>query len=471
MLLFVLLSAVGPAQPEPPTSRFNRPAYTDRRFDEDWSVLRDVDLRDVDRHGLDGVFDRLKFVPLNERGNVWLTFAGQVRERLEGVRAFQLGASQPEASDAYLLSRIRVSADFHASRYFRVFAEAKSSLATRRDLTGGDSASFVDDIDLQNGFADVTIPLRGHDTLTLRAGRQELLFGTQRVVGPSDYTNVRRTFQGFSAIARTGAWRITPFWTQLVIVQTHAFDQGNPDRTLYGAYATRAASHNGANVDLYWLGANNSPASFNGTTGPERRQTFGGRLWRDDRPGTTDFDLEVAGQFGAVGGEDARGSMVSANGGYTFTSRFTPHLFATFDYASGDGQPGGRVGTFNELYPTNHTFLGNTDYIGRQNIISPSAGVDLHPLANLSIVATQYFFWRASLRDAVYDSSSAVLRPGTGSDARYVGAEINVVATYHFDRHLLGYASYNHFFPGAFIRATGPSRGSDYVYGALQFTF
>jgi hypothetical protein len=123
----------------------------------------------------------------------------------------------PRSSDAYLLSRIRLSADLPASRYFRVFAEAKSSRATRRDLSGGDNASFVDALDLQNGFADVVIPLRAKATLTVRGGRQELLFGSQRLVGPSDWSNVRRTFQGVSGNIRASSWEVTPFWTELVV--------------------------------------------------------------------------------------------------------------------------------------------------------------------------------------------------------------------------------------------------------------
>ncbi len=61
------------------------------------------------------------------------------------------------------------SADLHATRYFRVFVEGKSSLATDRDLQGGDSNAFVDTIDLQNGFADVMVPLGDSASLTLRA--------------------------------------------------------------------------------------------------------------------------------------------------------------------------------------------------------------------------------------------------------------------------------------------------------------
>ncbi len=163
--------------------------------------------------------------------------------------------------------------------------------------------------------------------------------------------------------------------------------------------------------------------------------------------------------------------MCSLNGGYTFDAPLKPSLVVTMDFASGDGDAGGEVGTFNQLYPTNHTYLGNTDYVGRQNILSPSAGVSLRPAPRLTVSVLQYGFWRASIHDALYNSGGSVLRPGTGTTERYIGAETDLVATYQFDRHMLGYASYNHFFPGDFIRTTGPARGSDYAYAALQFTY
>jgi hypothetical protein len=163
--------------------------------------------------------------------------------------------------------------------------------------------------------------------------------------------------------------------------------------------------------------------------------------------------------------------MLSLNGGYMFDTTFKPSLFATMDYASGDGEVGGRVGTFNQLYPTNHTYFGTVDYVGRQNILSPSGGGTLRPMPRLSVVVTRFLFWRASVHDNFYDNSGNVARAGSGTTARYIGTETDLLATYQFDRHVLGYASYNHFFPGDFIRATGPARGSDYVYAALQFTF
>jgi hypothetical protein len=232
---------------------------------------------------------------------------------------------------------------------------------------------------------------------------------------------------------------------------------------------------------LYWLGVDNDGVSFNGTSGHERRQTVGGRLRHNSIPNRAAFEVEVAGgfgyeveaagQFGTLGANDIRASMFSLNGGYKFDTRLKPHFFVTMDFASGDGDFGGDVGTFNQLYPTNHTYLGNMDYVGRQNIVSPSGGVSVQPASSLAVTVTQYGFWRASVHDGLYNSGGSVVRPGTGITERYIGAETDLVGTYQFDRHLLGYASYNHFFPGDFIRKTGPARSSDYVYGALQFTF
>ena len=95
----------------------------------------------------------------------------------------------------------------------------------------------------------------------------------------------------------------------------------------------------------------------------------------------------------------------------------------------------------------------------------------MSPARDLTLSVQQYFFWRASDRDALYNKSGVVFRPGTGTTASYVGAEIDLFATYTFSRHLLGYAGYSHFFPGEFIRKSGPAKDSDFLYSAIQYTF
>src|SRR5262245_29151170 len=133
--------------------------------------------------------------------------------------------------------------------------------------------------------------------------------------------------------------------------------------------------------------------------------------------------------------------------GYTFPVKdLSPRAYFEFDYASGDKKRGGSVGTFNQLYPNGHAFLSYIDYIGRQNIISPNAGIAFSPIHDLTLSLQQYFFWRASDDDSIYNKSSAIIRPANGTSARYVGEETDVLATYNFTRHLQGYTGYSYFF-------------------------
>jgi Alginate export len=458
------------AQTNQAGSQPNRPTYqigSAARFNEDWSVLRGFDLDKTD-----DFWDRVKFIPLTPDDNVWLTLGGQARERFEYFRQFVFGDSEPKQSDGYFLTRFRLLADLHVTRYFRVFAEGKSSFASDRDLQGGRTTAFVDEFDLFNGFADVMIPLGEQASVTLRGGRQELIFGSQRLVGPGDFSQIPKTFDGAAAYARVAEWTVIPYWTMAVpIVHKYRFNESTIDQQFFGVFGSGPLYVLPVNLDLYWLDANNKTATFNGTFGREHRHTLGGRVWGNIGATGLDFEVEGAAQFGTVGRGSVAASMYTVVVGYTLPiARLSPRVWVEFDYASGDDKPGGNVGTFSQLYPDAHQFLGYIDYFGRQNIISPNAGVTLNPLRDLTLSLRQYFFWRASDRDAVYNKVGGVLRAGT-SAASYVGAETDVYAAYNVTRHLLGYAGYSHVFTGEFINKTGPHQDSDFYYVALQYTF
>jgi len=188
-LLYGILPAW--AQSEKPTGEVKRPALqigSALRFNEDWSTLEGVDTTTTD-----DFWDRLKFIPLTPDQSVWLSIGGQARARFEHFDNFQFGASAPKRSDTYLLSRFRLNTDLHITPYFRLYFEGKSSLSTDRDLQGRNSTAFYDQADLFNGFAEVVIPFKKDAGVTLRGGRQELLFGSQRLVGPGDFTQVPHT--------------------------------------------------------------------------------------------------------------------------------------------------------------------------------------------------------------------------------------------------------------------------------------
>jgi hypothetical protein len=460
-----LISAAAQADDAAPA----RPRYLDLRFDENWSVLKGRE----DAPGGD-FFDPIKFIPLNESGSLWLSFGAQLRERIEIWNEFGFGGPPGQGhDDTYLLQRALFHADLHLTPWLRVFAQGKSAFVTPgRDLPGGNRKLDVDQIDLQNGFADVMFPAVGGVQLTLRGGRQEMAFGTQRLVSPLDWSNTRRTFDGASAIVSALGWQATGFWTRPVVVNRYSLNDWGPKDEFYGIYASGPAGGKDIRTDLYWLGFHTDNATWNGTTGDEKRQTLGGRI-HGVLPGTPlDFDVEGAYQLGEVGPGDINAWMVASQLGWWFESLpISPRFFVGLDWASGDESPGGDVETFNQLFPLSHQYYGWIDAIARQNAVDASLGVVVRPLPALTATLWGHHFWRAEDDDALYNASGAVSRPGSGGSSSWLGAEIDLLLKYQFDVHLAGLGGYSHYFAGTCIEQSGRGRDIDFGYLIFQYTF
>jgi len=445
------------------------PKYQVLRYNEDWSLLATDDPnRPKD------FFNPVKYIKLNDSGSVWMSFGGQYRVRVEGWDSFNFGAPGPvKDQNTFVLNRLLVHADIHLGEHFRGFIEGKSAFCTRRDLLGQCRTLDTDELALQNGFVDVILPLSDDTDLTLRGGRQELLFGKQRLVSPLNWANTRRTFDGISAILKGRKWAATGFLTRPVNVVKYKQNDQDEDRTFYGLYATRKVTRMKGGVDVYWMGLNRTRAAFNGTMGHENRQTLGGRLWGKIGGTGFDYDAEGAYQFGTLGRAAINAFMLGTELGYTFRETHgKPRFFVGYDYATGDHNPGDTsVETFNQLFPLGHAYLGFIDSVARQNISSPNAGASWKPVDKLTTKIKYLVFWRADDDDALYNAGGGVVRPGIAGSSHNIGSEMDLTVSYKFDRHALLVGGYNHFFPDDFIQETGPAKAIDFFYMTFQYTF
>ena len=435
-------------------------------------------------------FDPIKYMRLSSDGHVWASFGGQLRERVEMWHDFNFGVqgtNTGDNDDAYLLHRFRAHVDVHAGQMFRAFVEMKSALATDRDLPGTAARPIglrpveVDTIDLQNAFLDVRLPLGEKDSFTLRGGRQELLFGNERLVSPLDWTNTRRTFDGVSGIWNVVNWRVQAFYSHLVRVHKYNFNEPDDDVQFWGAYATRPqpfGTSGPAVLDVYWLAlerGDSYPASpaFNGSVGEDDRQTFGARI-AGPIP-NTDFDYEAEGayQFGDVSGADVSAGMFVAEVGWGVPKAvYAPRVVAGFDYASGDDTAGdGDVETFNQLFPLGHKYLGYIDVIGRQNIMDARLQTSITPFYTTRVSLDFHNFWRASDDDALYNAAGGVVRAGNTSGESFVGSELDLTLRQPIGRHFDALFGYSHFFAGPFVEDSGPDDDIDFGYIQGQYTF
>ncbi len=445
-----------------------RPTYESVRQNEDWSVLAKIDrLREADS------FDALKYVPLTESGSTWVSFGGQIRERVEGWNQFNFGAPVSAVhNDAFLLSRLMLHADLHLGSKVRIFVQEKNAFSTHRALYGGQRTNDVDELDLQNGFVEVKLPFADTRTLTFRAGRQELSFGKERFVGVSDWSNTRRTWDGFSGAMDNAKATLIFFWARPVRVAKYAFNLPDSGTQFYGVHLNRKLPAKWGIAEMYWYGLNNRLAAYNGTTGSENRHVLGGHSV--NRIGKSGFDYDLGGsvQVGSVGVHSILAYGAVTQLGYTLRKRRgTPRFYVGYDYASGDRQRGGNVGTFNLLYPTAHGTLGYADIVGRQNLIDLNGGVALNPARKWRVRFDAYSYWRASANDALYDKRGTVVRQGFPGSSRKTGDEVDATVRYQFDVHTTVQLGYSHFFPGDFVKQSGPHAPVDFVYTMLQFTF
>src|SRR4051812_22767795 len=194
-VLLLAIAAAAPALAQTAAS----PAYTPVRWNEDYGYLKDTAKRT-------DPFDPIKNIPLGPEG-FYLDVGGQVRERYEYFNNNNFDAG-PQDEDGYFLHRILLHTDLHLGPNLRVFAQGKSSLIDDRD--GGPRPQDADEVDVQQLFFDVKVPLPtgAKDSSTLRVGRQDLIYGAQRFISPLDWTNARRTFEGFKLSTAIGSQTI-----------------------------------------------------------------------------------------------------------------------------------------------------------------------------------------------------------------------------------------------------------------------
>lgn len=408
---------------------------------------------------------------ISPHGSAMLTVAGQVRLRGESWSHF--GAGEPagaDLADAFGLARVMLRTGLNLRDRVELGLELKSSLASHRTLPGRVRTADEDRFDVQQAFLGVAIPA-GRGTLAARAGRFELGFGRERLVGPVDWSNTRRAFQGLTVRAAGPRGDVTGFLVRPVAVRRRTPNIADSTRRFYGVIATRTAGPRRA--ELYWLRNETGTAVFNGTTGYERRHTFGARVVRGPAAGRFDAELEAAWQTGSVGGGSVGAWLATAVLGRSFGGPGAVRAYVAVDAASGDsGGTDADVGTFNQLFPTGHAHLGYVDLHGRQNVIALSAGASARPLANTTLLLDAFVFRRANAGDALYGSDGSVVRaPGT-SRALGVGRELDLTLR----RTLLGgrltaQAGASMYFAGPFLEQTGNADDISWMYAQLTAAF
>jgi hypothetical protein len=380
----------------------------------------------------------------------------------------------------YQLWRWRHYFDLQAGRAFRFYVETIDA-----SIFGADLPILPIDKnrwDVLNAFVDVHLGEYIDDLGTLRFGRQELLFGKQRLVSPLDWGNTRRNFQGFQYLHSGETWNVNAFAVNPVNTAAgngplSRFDNGGdrPDGsvTFSGVYANWHGREN-LGIDFYWLWLDDGEAMLGRADG--RRHTVG-MHWASKHAvrnqcceitRTWDFDMEGGYQFGNDNGQRVHAGFLTGILGHTWNQLpWKPRVSELVYWGSGDDDPNdGETNTFNVLFPLSHAYWGLIDNLSGQNLLDYSLQLNLQPTKKLGLVAALHWFNLANQNDVLYNIAGVpVGTPNTGTN---IGQELDVIANYNFNPNFSMQAGYSWFWYGNYVDNNAPRDTATQFY--LQTT-
>jgi hypothetical protein len=319
----------------------------------------------------------------------------------------------------------------------------------------------------------------GLQGLSVKVGRQYVVFGNQSLFGAFDWSNTGFSHDGVMLQYSTKAWDSYAGW-----FRTSESDLGQavPVGSLAPNIGPTAVNNGSANIDSdmlifynqiksvpgfliephYFLYSNRYNSADNRDQGlgtpkhsNQTRHNIGNRI--EMRKGNFDASNETIyqfGQMGDTGGPDGAGygnqkhlhinAWATKNWiGYThYQSDWKPRLAFNFDYASGDGRAnctiGGDTGcktanTFENMFPTNHIHMGYMDVQAWKNMMSPSVNFQFRPSKDDHIEIWATSLNLANTKDNWYRATQGVyVFSKTNNNKRHIGDEVDFAWTHLF---------------------------------------
>jgi hypothetical protein len=405
---------------------------------------------------------------LDEALPSWLHIGGEYRNRLEGP----IGIGYQRTNDFYLLDRLRVNVAIQPTDWLKFYGEVQDARIFFNHHTAN-ANPFEDSWTLWQGYIQVGSSTSGWaDAL---AGRQVLLFGDERVIGPSNWLNVGRTFDVARVDLHHPGFDVAVFGSSVVPGSNTFLHRAIPGNNFYGIYASFKNIIPRATFEPYvlWrLAPGNFGLSETVGRGHLDEVTMGLHV-KGTLPAKFDYDAEFDGQKGSLGPSSIGAWAGYAGVGKTFPNvAAAPRVFIEGNYASGTKNPAGRDwNTFDQLYPSNHDKFGFTDLVGRRNLVQFRVGVEENVGKKWKFKQAFEGYWLATSNDNFYASSGAISVPAHPGASRHIGNEIDLVGEYTLNNGLNFGFGYARLFAGQFLKTTTPGHDYSYPYAYVEYNF
>jgi hypothetical protein len=382
---------------------------------------------------------------------------GEVRVRGEAERPAAL-----DTTDAFTLLRSRIGVDATLSRQARLLLQVQDA------RTFGEEASTMDGsadrLDMHQAWLQYR--LEGRLGVAFRAGRQQLSFGNERLVGAADWTQTARSFDGLrvSAGPAGGGWAVHTFATN-VQERGRRHTGVQPDRR---DHLFAGAFVEAGRVELFAF--HDVEAAYRTYTGVDRT-TLGGRLDLS-LPRVITASAEGAWQAGnqvpaAAPSQDIRAWLLAGRLGLDTGLPVVARLGAGMDILSGDHDPAdGTYRAFNTLYGTGHRYHGYLDLFldpaGRtqeRGLIDGMASARLVLPGSIALDVDAHAFW-------LHQELAA-------SPDRFIGWELDLtlpVSLGDGQRLQLGYSLFRNGLAAPLVGLGAEGRTAHWAYAQVAFS-
>jgi len=390
----------------------------------------------------------------------WLQIGGQIRGRFESPSGTSLANG---SHDSYYASRLRVDLGIRPFQWMKFFVQAQDA------RVGGYNSSSVpatlyNPMDLRQGYVQVSTE-GSWGSMQFRAGRQEMAFGGERLIGPADW-GMSRTFDALDLSVTHGAAKVDFFAGSAVQIDCTRFDRHKPGEHFYGAYGSIGHVLPGMTIEPYLLFKQTLLVkSESGVVGDSLVYSPGVRVL-GKTPGRFDYIVEVLKQWGLYSSDRVRAFGQSYVAGWTIAdTALKPRVSAEYSYASGDPtQKDGIRGTFDQFYPSNHGYYGMIDQFGWKNLKNWRTGFDCVLGKKLKLRTDFNQFYLATVQDSLYGSSGSSVVLSRKATSNHIGSEINTIAIYQWTRIWKFGAGYGRLFAGSYLKQSKADFSYTYPY-------
>lgn len=306
-------------------------------------------------------------------------------------------------------------------------------------------------------------------------GRMTMDFGRRRLIARNDFRNTSNAFDGLHwQISQGQTWRVRAFFVEPVDRNEVGLDEQNNKSLFWGTYV-ESRHVPWIQLDAYYLGLNDQRARD--VVSHRTYSTFGGRLYKDPKPGELDYEIETSWQTGTRGITDHFAHFQHIDLGYTLNLPWSPRVLFHYDYASGDRQPGDSQDEgFDTLFGARRWEYMPTGTFGpffRNNISSPGWRVSVTPAQGWTVQVKHRVWYLAQNSDAF---GSSGLRDATGQAGTSLGHDVELRAQWAISMNMDVDAGYVHWFKGSYFDRLSPSAGlpaggnkdTDYFYVQMR---